>query len=126
VLEDLFELLDRDLKQAYGRPFPWKDLTDPELTPKERLHEHILEARHGDGPMEISFDRRSCNRSSPWSANYTWLLPNRERCGSTEISAHSFFSYAAPMPMINAEKLLALMQSGIVVMRRLVESPPFK
>jgi len=126
VLEDLFELLDRDLKQAYGRPFPWKDLTDPKLTPKERLHEHILEARYGDGPHGDIIRQTILQQIFPMVRQSYLALTPTERMRLNRNFSTLFFSYAAPMPMINAEKLLALMQSGIVVMRRLVESPPFK
>jgi hypothetical protein len=78
------------------------------------LEQYLEDARHGDGPdgelvwqtvLHQSFDmiREIYLRLS---------LEDRERFDKTYTSV--FFTHAATQPAMNAEKLLALMQSGIV------------
>ena len=118
MLEDLFVLLDGDLTRAYGRPFSWKKITELQLTPEERLSAHILDARQGDGPQGEILWQTVLQQVFPMVRQLYLALSLKERMRFNTDFSTLFFSHAAPMPMINAEKILALMKSGIVAVRR--------
>ena len=126
LLEDLFELLDRDLKRAYGRPFPWEDLTSPQGTPKALLQKHIREARHGDGPHGDVVWQTVLQQTFPMVRAIYLALTPAERMRLERTFNTLFFVHAAPMPMINAEKLMALMNAGKVTVRKLTGETPFR
>jgi uncharacterized NAD(P)/FAD-binding protein YdhS len=125
-LLDLFMLLDRDLERAYGRPFSWKKLTDPKLTPKDRLSAHLRDARQGDGPQGEILWQTVLQQVFPMVRRLYLALSPKERMRFNSDFSTLFFSHGAPMPMINAEKLLALMKSGIVTLRRAAPRTLFK
>jgi uncharacterized NAD(P)/FAD-binding protein YdhS len=126
ALEDLFALLDMDLKEAYGRPFPWKGVMDPNRTPAERLQKHIQDARHGDGPHGELIWQTVLQQAFPMVRELYLALPRKERMRFERDYSTLFFTHAAPMPMVNALKLKALMQSGILEVRPLLKRPSFK
>ena len=125
TLEDLFVLLDRDLTNAYGRPFSWKKITDSELSPRQRLNNHILDARQGDGPQGEILWQTVLQQVFPMVRRLYLALSPRERMRFNSDFGTLFFSHAAPMPMINAEKLLALMKSGLVTVKRAAQRTLF-
>ena len=113
-LEAVFELLNSELEAAYGRAINWKAVVSSTRPPAELLQQYLEDARHGDGPdgelvwqtvLHQSFDmvREIYLRLS---------LEDRERFDKTYTSL--FFTHAATQPAINAEKMLALMKSGLV------------
>jgi len=125
-LEDLFALLNMDLKEAYGRPFPWKGVMDPERTPAESLQKHIDDARHGDGPHGELIWQTVLQQVFPMVRELYLALPRKERMRFERDFSTFFFTHAAPMPMVNALKLKALMQAGILQVRQLLKSPSFE
>jgi len=126
ALEDLFVLLDMDLKEAYGRPFPWKGVMDPDRTAAERLEKHIHEAQHGDGPRGELIWQTVLQQVFPMVRELYLTLSRKERVRFERDYGTLFFIHAAPMPMVNALKLKALMQSGILEVRPLRKKPSFK
>jgi len=114
TLEAVFQLLNSDLEAAYGHAMNWKAVVSPTRPPAECLQQYLEDAIHGDGPdgeliwqtvLHQSFDmvREIYLRLS---------LEDRERFDKTYTSI--FFTHAATQPAINAEKILALMKSGLV------------
>ena len=114
TLEAVFQLLNSELEAAYGHAMNWKAVVSPTRPPAELLQQHFEDARYGDGPegeliwqtvLHQSFDmvREIYLRLS---------LEDRERFDKTYTSV--FFTHAATQPAINAEKMLALMKSGLV------------
>ncbi|MGD8262675.1 MAG: FAD/NAD(P)-binding protein [Desulfobacterales bacterium] len=113
-LEAVFQLLNSELEAAYGHDIDWNAVVDPTRPPAELLQQYLEDARHGDGPdgelvwqtvLHQSFDmvRKIYLRLS---------LEDRKRFDKTYTSV--FFIHAATQPAINAEKMLALMKSGLV------------
>ncbi|MGD9058137.1 MAG: FAD/NAD(P)-binding protein [Desulfobacterales bacterium] len=113
-IEAVFELLNSELEAAYGHAINWKAVVSPKRPPAKLLEQYLEDARHGDGPdgelvwqtvLHQSFDmvREIYLRLS---------LEDRERFDKTYTSL--FFTHAATQPAINAEKMLALMKSGLV------------
>lgn len=126
LLEDLFDLLNRDLERAYGRPFPWKGITNPQGTPTSLLERHICEARHGDGPDGDIIWQTVLKQTFPMVRDIYLALAPAERMRLDRTFNTLFFVHAAPMPMINAEKLLALMNADRVTVRKLIGGTPFR
>ncbi len=125
-LNDLFELLDNDLTRAYGRAFPWKDVISPHGTAKSLLERHMWDARYGDGPHGDVIWQTVLQQIFPMVRELYLALSPHDRMRLNRDFNTLFFIYAAPMPMINAEKLLALMNADGVVIRKLTGNVPFK
>jgi uncharacterized NAD(P)/FAD-binding protein YdhS len=124
TLEDLFALFNEDLERAYGHPFPWKNIIDPAGTVLERLKKHIHDAEYGDGPVGELLWQTVLQQVFPMVRKLYQTLSQKERLKFERNYSTLFFTHAAPMPMINALKLSALMQSGIVEVRQLMGNPP--
>lgn len=114
TLSSIFELLDRELTAAYGSRTDWQQILSPTEDTVKLLRSDIQDAKRGDGPdgelvwQTLLFEIFPVIREL--YLNLT--LPEREwfdRRFST-----LFFMHAATQPVINAEKLLALMQAGII------------
>ena len=114
TLEAVFQLLNSELEAAYGHSIDWKTVMSPTGPPTGLLRQYLEDAIQGDGPdgelvwqtvLHQSFDmvREIYLRLS---------LEDRELFDQTYTSV--FFTHAATQPAINAEKMLALMESGIV------------
>jgi hypothetical protein len=99
LLIDLFDLLDRDLKNAYRRAFPWREITNPRGTPKSLLERHIREARCGDGPDGDIVWQTVLQQTFPM-VREIYLSPSAaERMRLDTTFNTLFFVHAAPMPL---------------------------
>jgi uncharacterized NAD(P)/FAD-binding protein YdhS len=119
TLETIFNLLNSELEDGYGHPIDWQEVMDPSGKPVDLLQKYLIDAIQGDGPdgeliwqtiLVQSFDivkdiylNLSAESRRQFDKNYTSV----------------FFTHAASQPVVNAEKLLALMQAGIVQVRKL-------
>ena len=124
-LASVFELLDRELTAAYGSATDWEALIHPTGTAAETLRQDIHNARNGDGPDgELIWQTVLVEIFPVVRALYLNLtLAERERFDRKFNTL--FFMHAATQPVINAEKLLALMEAGIVSIVRLGETYQF-
>lgn len=118
-LGDLFELLDADLRAAYGRPIPWEDLAAPPGPVEEVLERAVWEARRGDGPEGELIWQTVLHQTFPMARDLYLGLAPEERARFDRDYATLFFLFASPMPPLNAEKLLALLRAGVVRVVRL-------
>jgi len=119
ALRDLFELLDADLRRAYGRKISWVEAVRPKGTPLERLERAARDAREGDGPNGELLWQSVLHQTFPMAREvYLSLSPEDRRAFDRDL-ATPFFMFASPMPLINAEKMLALMRAGVVEVVRL-------
>lgn len=126
TLDQLFDLLNRDLENAYGRPSPWREITSPEKTAKALLERHIHDARHGDGPDGDIVWQTVLQQTFPMVRDIYLALDPTERMRLDREFNSLFFVHAAPMPMINAQKLLALMKADLVTVRKLIGETPVR
>jgi len=118
-LEDLHDLLDADLGRHYGRPVDWKGAVRPQGTPQALLERHLREARCGDGPGGELRWQTVLHQAFPMAREiHLQLAPGDRKRFDRELTT-PFFLFASPMPPVNAEKLLALMQAGVVRVARL-------
>jgi hypothetical protein len=120
--QTLFELLDSELKNAYGRPFNWDDIIHPSGTPETLLARSIKEAIEGDTQEgDVLWQTVLFQGLDVIKNTYRRLTPTQRRFFEEQY-ASAFFTHAATQPIINAEKLLALIRAGIVEITRLGSS----
>jgi uncharacterized NAD(P)/FAD-binding protein YdhS len=114
ALETVFQLLNSELEAAYGHAIDWKAVVSPAQPPAELLKQYLECARHGDGPDGELVWQTVLHQSFDMAREiYLGLsLEDRKRFDKTYTSV--FFTHAATQPSINAEKMLALMKSGLV------------
>ena len=121
VLEGLFRLLRLDLEAVYGHPIPWAEVTSPSPPPIETLQRDLKKAEQGDGPQGELLWQTVLHQSFFMAREVYLHLPAYEKMRFEKKYSTLFFSYAAPMPPLVAEKLLALMKSAIVKVIKLGE-----
>jgi hypothetical protein len=114
TLSTVFELLDRELKAAYGSPFDWRKVIGAPGDAAHRLRRHIQEASRGDGPDGELIWQTVLLEIFPVVRELYLNLSLSERKRFDRDFTTAFFMHAATQPVINAEKLLALMDAGVV------------
>jgi uncharacterized NAD(P)/FAD-binding protein YdhS len=121
TLDAIFQLLNSELENAYGRPIDWQEIINPTNKPLNLLQGYLDDAIKGDGPRgELIWQtilHQSFDRVRDVYLNLT--LQDRKRFDKNFTSV--FFTHAATQPAINAEKLLALMKAGIAEVCKLGE-----
>jgi uncharacterized NAD(P)/FAD-binding protein YdhS len=126
ALASVFELLDRELTAAYGSPVDWRNILNPPGAPAEILHNDLLRARRGDGPEGGLVWQTVLVEIFPVVRDLYLNLAPAERARFDRHFNTLFFMHAATQPAQNAEKLLALMQAGMVTMVRLGDGYRFE
>jgi uncharacterized NAD(P)/FAD-binding protein YdhS len=121
VLEELFRLLSLDLEAAYGHAVPWAEAIKPSLPALNILEQDLKTARHGDGPYGELLWQTVFHQSFSTAREVYLHLSDEEKMRFEKHYSTLFFAYAAPMPPLIAEKLLALMKSGIAQVIKLGE-----
>ena len=114
TLSVVFELLDQELTAAYGCAMDWQQVIKPTEGAAQRLQQDIRAAQDGDGPDGELIWLTILVQIFPVVRDiYLHLtLPERQRFDRDFTTP--FFMHAATQPVINAEKLLALMRAGII------------
>jgi len=121
-LDTLFELFNAELLQAYGQPFDWRTHLDTRIPPAERLARSIATARHGDGPEGDVIWQTVLHQLLPFVRDLYLGLSIGERKRFEKQFKTPFFVFAAPQPIINAQKLLALIKADSVHIHRLAKT----
>ncbi|MGD9057815.1 MAG: FAD/NAD(P)-binding protein [Desulfobacterales bacterium] len=118
-LEAVFELLNSELKAAYGHSIDWQAVINPTRTPAELLQQYLEDAINGDGTDgELIWQTVLYQSFDMVREIYLRLsLEDRKRFDKSYTSI--FFTHAATQPAFNAEKMLALMRGGLVEVVRL-------
>ena len=113
-LEGVFQLLNSELEAAYGHKIDWSTIVSPAKPPAVCLQQYLEDAEKGDGPDGELIWQTVLHQSFDMVREiYLRLaLEDRERFDKEYTSI--FFTHAATQPAINAEKMLALMKSGLV------------
>ncbi len=119
ILADVFGLLDRELEFAYGKPMDWQSVMNPSGGPIIGLREDIRLARQGDTPAGDILWQTVLFQGLPVKKTaFLNLAPEQRSRFETEFKS-VFMVHAAPIPLINAEKILALLESGVCTINRL-------
>jgi len=118
-LADIFGLLRQELESAYGRPMDWQAVLHPQKDPASILREDIRQAKNGDTPRgDILWQTLLFQSTEILKTIYIESSPEQRR----EFDAYKsvFMAHAAPIPLMNAEKILALLESGVLTINRLL------
>jgi uncharacterized NAD(P)/FAD-binding protein YdhS len=124
-LEALFDILDAELQNAYGRPFGWNEIENPSGTPEKVLSQSIKDAIEGDNHQGDVLWQTILNQGLSVVKEMYLNLTLRQRKIFDDQYTSVFFTHAATQPVINAEKLLALIRAGIVEIKSLGTSYQF-
>lgn len=125
-LDTLYQLLEKELTDAYSGSTEWRQILDPQGSPKEILEQDIERARLGDGTDGELIWQTVLVQIFPVVRELYLHLKLAERQRFDHEFTTRFFSHAATQPMVNAEKLLALMRAGTVSIVRLGEHYRFE
>jgi len=113
-LKPVFDLLNSELEAAYGRPIDWIEIINPTGKPQDLLQGYIKDAVTGDGADGELIWQTILHQCFDMVRDVYLNLALAERKRFDDNYTSVFFTHAATQPVINAEKLLALMKAGLV------------
>jgi uncharacterized NAD(P)/FAD-binding protein YdhS len=119
TLAGLFRLLNADLEAAYGHPIDWRQIQEPSSTAQELLEKAVRDAKYGDGSQGELLWQTVMHQMFPMVRRLYLALSPQERKKFDREYNTVFFNYASILPIINGEKLLALMRAGLLQVKRL-------
>ena len=114
TLEAVFQLLNADLESAYGHSINWNAVVSPEGSSAELLQKYLADAKNGDGPHGELIWQTVLHQSFGMIREVYLRLSPKDKLRFDREYTSIFFTHAATQPIINAEKMLALMKSGLV------------
>jgi uncharacterized NAD(P)/FAD-binding protein YdhS len=117
-LDDIFGLLRQELESAYGRPMDWEAVLRPQKDPASILREDIRQAKNGDTPRGDILWQTLLFQSTEILKNL-YIESSPEQRQKFDDYKSVFMAHAAPIPLMNAEKMLALLESGLLTIHRL-------
>ena len=126
TLAIIFKLLDQELTAAYGRAIDWQTVINPIGDAAQRLKEDIEDAQLGDGPDGELIWLTILVQIFPVVRDLYLNLSLDERQRFDRNFTTLFFMHAATQPIINAQKLLALMRAGMVSIVKLGKNYRFE
>lgn len=117
-IERVLELLDKDVSQATDGAMGWEDIASPRhRSAREKLASDLRESPTGNPLYTLALKARRMRF-------YSQLAPEDKETYDRLLDTH-FIRTAVPMPRANAEKLLALMDAGVLTtVRQGYEAPP--
>ncbi len=119
ILKNVFDLLRLEMEDAYQQTIDWRAVVTPPGRPVDRLAGYLDDAIHGDGANGELLWQTVLYQGLDMARELYLNLELEEKRVFDRDYTFIFFTYAAPQPRINAEKLLALMQAGVVSVHRL-------
>jgi uncharacterized NAD(P)/FAD-binding protein YdhS len=121
-LETIFKLLNSELESAYGQAIDWDEIVNPTGRPADLLQMYIDDAVNGDGRDGELIWQTILHQSLDMVRDMYLNLALEDRRRFDKSYTSLFFTHAATQPVLNAEKLLALMRAGIVDVIKLGET----
>jgi uncharacterized NAD(P)/FAD-binding protein YdhS len=118
-LDAIFNLLNLELEDAYGQSINWDEILNPIGKPADLLQGYIDDAIHGDGPDGELIWQTILYQSFDMVRDIYLNLTLKDRHRFDVDYTSVFFTHASTQPLVNAEKLLALMQARVVEVRKL-------
>ncbi len=122
TLDFIFKLLNSDLEDAYGHRIDWEEIVNPSNKPADLLQRYLDDAIDGDGPGGELIWQTVLHQTFDGVRELYLHLTFEERKRFDRNYSSVFFTHAAVQPSVNAEKLLALMKSGLVEVVKLGET----
>lgn len=118
-LENLFYLLKKEIETAYHTALDWKAILSPQKDLISTLRKDIQQARKGDNPAgDILWQTILSQSLTLMKQAYLNLRPSHRYWFETDFKS-VFMAHAAGIPLINAEKILAFMESGVMTVKKL-------
>ena len=114
TLDVIFNLLNSELEDAYGHRIDWEEIVNPTDNPADLLQRYLNDAINGDGPDGELIWQTVLHQTFDLVRDVYVNLTFEERKRFDGKYSSVFFTHAAVQPSINAEKLLALMKTGLV------------
>ncbi len=118
-LSTLFDLLNRELVEAYGRSIDWQQVVKPTASALACLEDDLERAQSGDGPGGELVWQTVLVGMFPVIRELFLNLEPADRIRFEREFNTLFFLHAATQPIVNAEKIRALIRAGIVSVIRL-------
>ncbi len=119
TLADLFALLDRELTTAYEKTIPWDEIRYPQKDHIALLKAEIQQALQGDNPDgDILWQTILFQSLSVIKTAYLHLRPDQKQRFENDFQS-VFMAHAAPVSLVIAQKILALLESGFLRIHRL-------
>ena len=118
-LQELFRLLDADLEAAYGHSIDWGDVLAPSAPPLDVLREWLRQAKVGDGPDGELLWQTVFHQTLGMARELYLHLSLEERVRFERSFGRVFQACVSPMSITVGERLLALMEAGVVRVVRL-------
>ncbi len=118
-LQDLYGLLNADLRKCYGRPVDWDDYIGQSPATEKLLKRYLKEAINGDLDDGGLGWQTVLHQTFPLAREIYLKLTPAERVLFDRNMKTLFFTFASPMPPVNGEKMLALMRAGVLKVERL-------
>lgn len=118
-LDSIFKLLNTELETAYGQPIDWEEIVNPTGNPVDLLQGYVEDAVNGDGPNGELIWQTILHQSFDMVREIYLNLTLEDRKRFDDNYTSVFFTHAATQPVLNAEKLLALMKAGMVEVLKL-------
>lgn len=118
-LKDILSALNRDLTTAYGIQRDFNKMARSTDPPHLRLAKDIAAATDGDGNHGELLWQTVLHQALPMAREgYLHLAPSERERFDTEC-ATLFLNFAAPMPVTNARKMMALLNTGVIRIEKL-------
>jgi uncharacterized NAD(P)/FAD-binding protein YdhS len=119
TLAATFELLKSELEAIYGQPVDWLKVMKPVECPADALNQYLDLAEIGDDPQGAVRWQTMLVQTFPFIRAWYLKLTDQDRRHFDRHYTSAFFTHAATQPRINAAKLLALFNAGLVRVVRL-------
>ncbi len=118
-LFDIFSLLNADLENAYVRKMDWQRILKPSDEFTKNLEKYLKDAINGDGADGEIIWQTVLYQFFDHIRDAYLSLPNKARYDFEKHYTSLFFTHAATQPIVNAQKLLALLKTGLVSVKKL-------
>ncbi|MGB5984549.1 MAG: FAD/NAD(P)-binding protein [Desulfobacterales bacterium] len=107
-------LLAKELAAAYGRPVDWSEVAPLYGDPAESLVRDLTAVQKGDASRQGVIWQSVLAQTFPFIREWYLALKPEERRRFDHHYTSVFFCHAATQPAINARKMLALIQAGVL------------
>jgi uncharacterized NAD(P)/FAD-binding protein YdhS len=119
TLAATFALLNSELEATYGRSIDWVRVLEPAGSPVDQLNHYLQEAESGDDRQGAVLWQTVLYQTFPYIRKWYLKLTDQDKKRFDRDFTSAFFTHAATQPRINATKLLALLEAGLVSVVRL-------
>jgi uncharacterized NAD(P)/FAD-binding protein YdhS len=122
----IFDLFKREMAAAYSQAVDWQKAVQPFDDVQQLLRHDITIARNGDGHNDQCIWQTILAEVVPMARELYLNFSSSERKHFDEKYTTLFFMHVATQPLENAEKLLALMDAGVVAVVSLGDDYQFE